>query len=160
MKLKQSIISMFIVLLLIVTFSIKVAAQTEVDKDTIDKRHGLMSEIRDVFQPFRAMVMAGAFEVLVVKSDELHGLVQMIPKDFSKKVLSSESRAKKEVWSDRKGFSQKAKEFSDAVVELQAASKASDPKKAEGSIKKALAACKNCHRAFRKPKPKAEDEYQ
>ena len=84
----------------------------------------------------------------------------MITKDFSKKALSSESRAKEEIWSDWEGFSQKAREFSDAVAELRTASKASDAKKAEGSIKKALTACKNCHRAFRKPKPKAEDEYQ
>jgi len=84
----------------------------------------------------------------------------MITKDFSKKALSSKSRAKEEIWSDWEGFSQKAKEFSDAVVELQAASKASDTKKAQASVKRALTACKNCHRAFRKPKPKAEDEYQ
>jgi len=160
MKLKLIYFSTFIICLLITPLSLKVAAQESGDKAAIEGRAELMGGIRDIFQPFRSMLKAGAFDFLAVKSDELHGLAQMITKDFSKKALSSKSRAKEEIGSDWEGFSQKAKEFSDAVVELQAASKASDTKKAQASVKRALTACKNCHRAFRKPKPKAEDEYQ
>ncbi len=160
MKLKLTIISAFITLILIVMFNINVMAQKGGDIEPIDDPIDLMREIRDTFQPSRAMLMAGAFEVLSMKSDGLHSLARMITTAFSKKALSSESRAKEEIWSDWKGFSQKAREFSDAVAELRTASKASDAQKAEGSIKKTLMACKNCHRAFRKPKAKAEDEYQ
>lgn len=135
------------------------AAQAE-SKAVIDGRSSLMRNIRDTFEPFKAMMMAGALEVIAAQSEELHGLAQEIPKAFSKKVLSDESRAKKEIWSDWEGFRGKAKEFADTVTGIQGAAKAGDAKKVESQIKTALTACKSCHRSFRKPKAKAEDEYQ
>lgn len=160
MKTKLSIFSTVFTLLVIASFSLKVAAQEGRDKAIIEERSELMGSVRDTFQPLRSMVMAGAFEVVVIKSGELHELAQKITTTFSKKALSSESRAKKEIWNDWESFSQKAKEFTEEVAGLQKAAKASNAKKTEGRVKKALAACKSCHRSFRKPKAKAEDEYQ
>ena len=157
---KLSIFSAVFTLLMIASFSLKVAAQEGGDKAIIEGRSDLMRGIRDTFRPLRAMLMAGAFEVIVIKSGELHNLAQKITTVFSKKALSNESRAKKEIWNDWEGFTKKAKEFTDEVAGLQKTAKASNAKKTEGHVKGVLMACKSCHRSFRKPKPKAEDEYQ
>jgi cytochrome c556 len=154
----------FFTLLMVAIFSLaagtqEAAAQAE-SKAVIDGRSSLMRNIRDTFEPFKAMMMAGALEVIAAQSEELHGLAQKIPTAFSKKVLSDESRAKKEIWEDWEGFTGKAKELADAIAGIQGAAKAGDAKKVEGRIKTALKACKSCHRSFRKPKAKAEDEYQ
>lgn len=162
MKAKLSIFSAVFTLVMIASFSFKVEAQEGGDKAKaiIEERSDLMRSIRDTFQPVRSLLMAGEFEVIVIKSRELNNLAQNIMTAFSKKALSSESRAKKEIWNDWEGFTQKAKEFAEAVAKLQKIAKTSNAKKTEGHINKALTACKNCHRSFRKPKAKAEDEYQ
>ena len=152
MRMKLFIFSAVFTLLIIASFSFKVAGQED--------RTQLMRDIRDSFSPLEAMLMGGAFEVIVINSRELATLAQKIQPAFSTKAVSLESRAKEEIWNDWKGFTQKSKELTDALSGLEAAAKTSNAKKTEGQIKKVLMACKNCHRAFRIPQPEDEDEYQ
>ncbi len=152
MKMRLFIFSAVFTLLIIASFSSKLAGQED--------RSLLMREIRDTFSPLQAMLMGGAFEVIVIKSHELATLAEKILPAFSTKAVSMESRAKEEIWNDWKGFTQKAKELADVVAGLQAAAKTSNAKKTEGLIKEVLMACKNCHRSFRIPQPEDEDEYQ
>ncbi len=163
MKMRLFIFSAVFTLLIIASFSFKLAGQTggkAQAKAIVEERSELMRGIRGAFRPLQPLLMAGAFEVIVIKSRELANLAQKIPPTFSKKALSSKSRAKEELWNDWEGFTQKAKELADAVAGLQAAAKTSHAKKTEGWIKGVLMACKNCHRSFRVPQPEDEDEYQ
>ena len=166
MKITLPILPAVFILLVIASFSLKVAAQSGGDrseaKAIIEERSELMRGLRDTFRPIRPMLMAGAFEIIVVKSRELVKLAQEIMPAFSKKALSSKSRAKVEIWKDGSQFAQKAEEVAAAIAELEQAAKTSDGEKTGARIARVLAACKGCHRSFRKPKAKAkdEDEYQ
>lgn len=164
MKITISILSVLFVLLVISSFSLKVDAQRGGDrsdaKAVIEERSELMRGLRDAFRPIRPMLMAGAFEIIVVKSREIAKLAQEIMPAFSKEALSSKSRAKVEIWKDRSQFAQKAKEFAAAIAGLEQAAKTRDTEKTGARIARVLAACKDCHRSFRKPKTKGEDEYQ
>ncbi len=164
MKITLSILPVVFILLIVASFSLKVAAQSEGDKSetkaVIEERSELMRSIRDTFRPIRPMLMAGAFEIIIVKSRELANLAQEIMPAFSKKALSNKSRAKDEIWKNRSQFTQKAKKLAAAIAELEQAAKTSDTEKTGGRIAGVLAACKNCHRSFRKPKTKGEDKYQ
>jgi len=164
MKSALSIFSAVFILLTIATFSLKVAAQSGENKPDpkaiIEERSDLMRSIRDTFQPLRSMLKAGAFEVIVVKSRELANLAREIIPAFSEKALSKKSRAKDEIRQYRSRFAQKAERFASAIAGLEQAAKTGEKENTGARIAKILTACKDCHRTFRKPKAKAEDEYQ
>jgi cytochrome c556 len=164
MKITRSILPVVFILLFIVSFSLSVGAQDGRGKseamDIIEERSELMRSIRDAFQPISSMLKAGAFEIIVVKSREIADLAKGIVPAFSKKALSSKSRAKVEIWKESNRFAEEAREFTAAIAELEQAAKTSDTAKTRAGVARVLKACKACHRSFRKPKAKAEDEYQ
>lgn len=164
MKNALAVLSVVFILVTFASFSLKVAAQNGKDKPDpkaiIEERSDLMRSIRDTFQPVRSMLKAGAFEVIVVKSRELANLAREIIPAFSEKSLSKKSRAKDEIWKDRSRFARKAEEFASAIAGLEQAAKTGEKEITGARIAEMLTACKDCHRAFRKPKAKAEDEYQ
>ncbi len=164
MKITLSILPVVFILLFIASFSLNIAAQGGGDNSEamaiIEERSELMRSIRDTFRPIRPMLMAGAFEIIILKSRELAKLAQEILPAFSKKALSNKSRAKDEIWKDGSQFAQKAEKLAAAIAKLEQAVKISDAEKTGARIARVLAACKDCHRSFRKPKAKGEDEYQ
>ncbi len=133
MKITLSILPVVFILLFIASFSLNVAAQGGGDKSEamaiIEERSELMRSIRDAFQPIRSMLKAGAFEIIVVKSREIANLAKGIMPAFSKKALSSKSRAKVEIWKSSSRFAEEAREFTAAIAELEQAAKTSDAAK-------------------------------
>jgi cytochrome c556 len=116
------------------------------------QRHEAMETVQESFKPLRAIAVKEApFDAAVVKKNattileklkEAHGL-------FPEGSDGGDSRAKKEIWTDRAGFDKAMKDAQAAAAALAAVT---DEAAYVPAMKTLGGSCKTCHDMYRLPK--------
>lgn len=123
------------------------------DHHNYEKRNAAMKSMGGAMKKLGGAVGAGNNADAAAAAKEIAAIADSIPELFAAKEMTSESRAKAEIWDNMDDFKAKAAATAAAANKVASdamgGSLASDPKAVVGSIG---ATCGACHKVYRGPK--------
>lgn len=121
----------------------------------IRDRIELMEKIGDDAKAINGAIKAGTLQDAVAPARNIAVLMGEFDKLFPEGSVSSDSRAKKNIWSSRDEFDAFSEYLVEAADKVAAAAGSGDAGDIKSASRAMFKSCKNCHKKFRIPK---EDE--